>query len=111
MPQEKRYASRAEQQAAYRERKAREQAEELVEEYVETEVEAILRAPAISEEAYVAQIRREAALYADSIGEDDRPVKIGEVELSGRRTDRMARAERYARWRYRGFLTGEVASL
>jgi hypothetical protein len=64
-------------------------------------------------EQYIATVIAEAAAYADSIGEDDKPVLLhGHTEpIANRRSDRIKRAERYARWRYEGYLTGEVASL
>jgi len=66
---------------------------------------------AISEAEYVRRTVAEAALYADSIGEIDKPTKRGDNEFTNLRSDRLKRAEGYARWRYRGYLSGEVASL
>lgn len=69
------------------------------------------RTPKVTLEAYVKQTRWEALQYSIAIGETDAPTKVGDLVLEKRRTDRLARAERYARWRYEGFLSGEVASL
>lgn len=66
----------------------------------------------ISLEQYVATTIAEAAAFADSIGEDDKPHEvIPGVILDNRKTDRIKRAENYARWRYQGVLDGEVGSL
>lgn len=64
-------------------------------------------------EQYVKQTRWEALQYSIAIGETDAPWQIpGTKEtIENRRIDRLDRAERYARWRYAGFLSGEVASL
>ena len=66
----------------------------------------------ISLEAYVEIIKQEAAAYADEVGETDAPYTVfADVVISNRRSDRIKRAEAYARWRYQGVLDGEVASL
>jgi len=70
------------------------------------------RVPLVTLERYVADAVRDAARYADEIGETDEPLTIAEgVVLTGRRRDRLERARRYAEWRYGGFVDGSIASL
>jgi hypothetical protein len=65
----------------------------------------------LGEEAYVAQIRAEALAFSRSIGESDKPTKIGDNVFENRQRDRLKRAEAYARWRWAGYHAGEIASL
>lgn len=67
----------------------------------------------ISLEEYVRRTVSEALAYSKAINETDAPWPIPGTDrtMENRRTDRLARAEHYARWRYAGFLSGEVASL
>jgi len=105
--------------AAYRERKRR--AELLVDpELPEHDIaepdlgdpEVELRHVSISEEEYVEWMVRDAAAYADSIGETDAPYEVlPGVVLENRRSDRLRRARKYAHWRYQGFRRREVATL
>jgi hypothetical protein len=126
MPREREHESQADRQRAYRERKrnAEGQGSVTVGPGSVTEpagpgnvtdedgIEIVGRRPSISEEDYVAQIVAEAEEFSKAIGETDAPFTVGEgVVVSRRRSDRFERASRYARWRYRGFLAGEVSSL
>ena len=64
-------------------------------------------------ESFVAQIKAEASAYADVIGETDKPTKLPGLEepVRNRKSDRVARAERYARWRYQSWLEGKTSTL
>lgn len=107
----------AEKQAAYRERL---RAKELLvdpllpaRDVEDVAVSPQTRTPTVTLEQYVQQIRNEALAYSKSIGEtnDPWPVPGTREFIQNRRSDRLARAEKYARWRFAGFLDGTVASL
>jgi putative SOS response-associated peptidase YedK len=106
MPQRKEYESSAEKQRAYRERKRAELEEQQIEEVVPIEVEVLPagRTPTISEEEYVREAMELARLHQQQTSPDARDSTV-ELEM------RVARAEAYAHWRYRGFVAGEIASL
>ena len=70
-----------------------------------------LRSVEISEADYVAQAVARAAAFADRVGETDKPWKLGDEQVTNRKSDRLERARRYAIWRYRGYRLGEVGSL
>jgi hypothetical protein len=57
--------------------------------------------PSGGEEAYVAEARRAAELHLAEGGSNPTVAGAGRAE----------RAERYARWRYRGYLAGQVDGL
>lgn len=117
--------SNAERQQAYRDRKRQELEQEGLPEreidepstdppvaVAEDLVEQAKSELGISLEDYVERAKSMAAAYADEIGEDDRPHPVSpEVTIANRRSDRIARAEQYARWRYQGVLDGEVTGL
>jgi hypothetical protein len=67
--------------------------------------------PPLTENEYVEQTLAEALAFSISIGETDAPLKLGTETLVNRRRDRLRRAERYAHWRYQGYLEGKVANL
>lgn len=123
MARPRKWASEAERVAHYREEKRKAlQTEELPERSVDedpdrpvvadVEPDEATQQLGVSLEDYVAQIVREAAAYADSVAETDAPYTIAEgVVIENRRSDRLRRAEGYARWRYQGVLDGEVERL
>ena len=64
---------------------------------------------AVSEDEYARKMRREAeALVAGGVKDPDPAEHLG---VEGEPRHRVDRAEKYARWRYKGFVCGEVASL
>ena len=64
---------------------------------------------AVSEDEYAAKMRRETEwLVANGLKDPDPEKLYGKSDVLRHRADR---AEQYARWRYRGFVCGEVASL
>jgi hypothetical protein len=110
VPQERKFESDAERQRAYRERKRLEQGQLSPQQPAvmgppPTPPEAEALGPRIpTEEEYV---RREVALAKAQISRGwikTRDAKGGDLEP-------LRRSEQYARWRYRGFCAGEIASL
>jgi hypothetical protein len=72
----------------------------------------VQRGASVSLERYVEENVAAALRFSERIGESDEPFEIAlNTFVTNRRRDRLERAERYARWRYAGFLSGEVASL
>jgi hypothetical protein len=154
MPREKRYESRAEQQRAYRERKARgagvgagedpvvfppvvSEPSPLSEQQIrdrfdytssETRTKAErdaaaermlrkagLEARGITEESYVAEQLALTRVYVKMLkplvrAPQDPPTVVDKTSPQAIE-ERLRRAEKHARWRYRGFVAGEVASL
>ena len=116
MARPRQYESAAERQRAYRERKAREQLVDPslpVKQFDEAGPAApVQRAAPVSLERYVEENVAAALRFSERIGESDEPFEIAlGTSITNRRRDRLERAERYARWRYAGFLSGEVANL
>ena len=108
MPREKRYSSRAEQQAAYRERQRAAQAE-----VEERQAESVMRVklgiddPVLDALVVAAESIAKPAPRSLPISEDE----YVKLMLSEPAILDEKRAERYARWRYRGVVEGRVASL
>ncbi len=100
MPREKEFDSNADRQKAYRERRRLEEAR------LEHKHELPLDpSSCTSLEQYLAWHIHVAEL------EDDAQNSAGRTVQGPARADRVARAERYARWRWAGVRSGEVASL
>jgi hypothetical protein len=152
MPREKRYGSRAEQQRAYRERKAggtgagegpvvfppvvsepsplSEQQVRDRFDYTSSETrtkaerdataermlrKAGLEAKGITEESYVqeqlALTRGYVKQLKPLVRAPQDPPSVIDKTSSEAVAERLRRAEKHARWRYRGFVAGEIASL
>lgn len=95
MPQKKRYESRAEQQRAYRQRKA---------EPTTPECTPIARDRPTGVEQYVEQ-------QLEQTREHMKTFRAPEKTNPEARRQRLERAEAYARWRWEAFEAGEVFSL
>jgi len=108
MARPRRYASRAEQQAAYRARQAEvdaaARAEQIAHDLELAATRAEIERTGLTEEAYVA---REVEVTRQQLAAG----QLKDLDAEGNPLDRLARSERYARWRWRGVQDGSIAAL